>query len=89
MLNEDEKRKLAHRLHRIGGQVDGIEKMITEGRYCIDILRQIAAAKSALDTVGMIILESHAKSCVVSAIKHDRETEAIEEMMTVIKAFKK
>lgn len=89
MLTEEEKIKLGHRLHRISGQVEGIERMIEEGRYCIDILRQIGAARSALENVGMFILESHAKSCVVSAIREDRGEEAIEEMMAVIKAVKK
>ena len=89
MLTDGEKTKLVHRLHRINGQVTGIENMILDGRYCIDILRQIAAAKGALERVGNIILESHSRSCVVEHIKDGRDEEAIDELMSVINALYK
>lgn len=55
----------AVRMKRISGQVAGIEKMIAEDRYCVDILNQIAAVRSALDAVGVNLLTGHVESCVL------------------------
>jgi DNA-binding FrmR family transcriptional regulator len=59
---------LVKRLHRIEGQVRGIEKMLEEDRYCIDILTQIGAVSTALETVGFKILDEHVKHCVTGAL---------------------
>jgi DNA-binding FrmR family transcriptional regulator len=59
---------LVKRLHRIEGQVRGIERMVEEDRYCIDILTQIAAVKTALEQVGAKLLEDHISHCVAEAI---------------------
>ena len=59
---------LVRRLHRIEGQVRGIERMLEEDRYCIDILTQIAAVKTALEQVGVRLLEGHVTHCVHDAI---------------------
>ncbi len=59
---------LVRRLHRIEGQVRGIERMVEEDRYCIDILTQIAAVKTALEQVGVRVLEDHVTHCVHDAI---------------------
>ena len=63
-----DKELLAKRLHRIEGQVRGIERMIDEDRYCIDILTQIAAVETALERVGAKLLEGHVNHCVHDAI---------------------
>ncbi len=63
--------------------------MLEEGRYCVDIVQQILAARAALNQVALIILESHAKSCVVSAIKEDRAEQSIDELMGVLRQFTK
>ncbi|MBM3678415.1 MAG: metal-sensitive transcriptional regulator [Actinobacteria bacterium] len=63
-----EKDALIRRLHRIEGQVRGIERMVEEGRYCIDILTQIAAVTTALEQVGARLLEGHVTHCVRDAI---------------------
>lgn len=63
-----DKAALAKRLHRIEGQVRGIERMIDEDRYCIDVLTQIAAVKTALEQVGAKLLEDHVNHCVAGAI---------------------
>lgn len=89
MLNEQEKVDLTKRLRKIGGQINGIEKMINDSRYCVDILQQVMAARSALSQVGLIILESHTKSCVVNAIKEDRSEESINELIAVLSKFTK
>ncbi|MEN6567016.1 MAG: metal-sensitive transcriptional regulator [Veillonellales bacterium] len=89
MLTDKEKVNLKLRLKKVSGQINGIDKMLDEGRYCIDILQQILAAKAALNKVALIILESHAKSCVVNAIKEGRADESIDELMNVLKQFNK
>ena len=89
LLNNQEKSNLTKRLRKISGQINGIEKMVNDSRYCMDILQQVAAARSALNQVALIIMESHTKSCVVSAIKENRSEEAIEELMEVLSKFTK
>ena len=63
-----DKAALVKRLHRIEGQVRGIERMVDEDRYCIEILTQIAAVKTALEQVGAKLLEGHVNHCIADAI---------------------
>ena len=60
----EDKDLLVKRLHRIEGQVRGIERMVEDERYCIDILTQIAATRAALDGVALKVLEDHVQLCV-------------------------
>ncbi|MFC3419350.1 metal-sensing transcriptional repressor [Salinicoccus hispanicus] len=85
----DEKIKMQNRLKRIEGQVRGIQKMIDEDRYCIDILIQISAIQSALKNVGYSVTERHMKHCVTDAIEKGEGAESIEELMAVLKQFSK
>ncbi len=61
--------KIVNRLHRIEGQVAGLSRMVEDDRYCIDILTQLQAVKSALSKVEDAILQDHAAHCVAAAIK--------------------
>ena len=61
------KEALTKRLHRIEGQVRGIERMIEEDRYCIDVLTQIAAVNTALESLALQILDDHVRHCVADA----------------------
>ena len=63
-----DKDALVKRLHRIEGQVRGIERMVESDRYCIDVLTQIAAARTALERVGLEILDGHVTHCVNDAL---------------------
>ncbi|HET6683680.1 MAG TPA: metal-sensitive transcriptional regulator [Gaiella sp.] len=63
-----DKDALIKRLHRIEGQVRGLERMVEEERYCIDILTQIAAVSTALDSVSVKLLEDHVRHCVGDAL---------------------
>jgi DNA-binding FrmR family transcriptional regulator len=63
-----DKDALVKRLHRIEGQVRGIEKMVEDERYCVDILTQIAAASTALESVAFKILDDHVNHCVAHAL---------------------
>lgn len=81
---------LQTRLKRIEGQVRGIQKMIEEDRYCVDILVQISAIRNALQKVAFPLLESHTRGCVVDAISSkDGEQEKIQELMDVFLQFSK
>jgi DNA-binding FrmR family transcriptional regulator len=76
---------LLKRLNRIGGQVRGVAGMIEQDRYCVDVLTQIAAIRSALDAVAMQLLQDHAHGCVQSAIRAGHGDQAVDEFMTVVK----
>ena len=70
------KQALIKRLHRIEGQVRGIEKMLEDDRYCIDILTQISALSTALDAVAFKILDDHVNHCVAGALASGDEADA-------------
>jgi DNA-binding FrmR family transcriptional regulator len=72
----DRKEALVKRLHRIEGQVRGIERMVEEDRYCVDILTQIGAATTALESLGFRILDDHVKHCVAGALASGDAEEA-------------
>ncbi len=72
------------RLRRMEGQVRGVQKMIEEGRYCVDIVTQLQAISAAADKVSQQVLEGHIRGCVADAIKEQRGDEAITELMTVL-----
>ena len=55
------------RLNRVSGQIDGIKRMIDEGRYCVDIMTQVRAARSALKSIELGVLEAHMESCLDEA----------------------
>ena len=72
----DQKDALIKRLHRIEGQVRGIERMLEDDRYCIDILTQVAAVSTALDSFAFRILDEHVQHCVAGALASGDEGEA-------------
>jgi DNA-binding FrmR family transcriptional regulator len=87
-----DKDQIVKRLHRIEGQVRGIERMVDEDRYCIDILTQIAAVKTALEQVGAKLLEDHVTHCVRDAIASGDERAADDktaELLTAVQRFVK
>jgi CsoR family transcriptional regulator, copper-sensing transcriptional repressor len=77
------KDQLLTRLRRIEGQVRGIEGMVDEDRYCIDVLTQVAAVQAALDKVALGVLDGHARTCVVGA-EADEQEERTAEMMAAV-----
>ena len=77
------KDQLITRLRRIEGQVRGIEGMVEDERYCIDVLTQITAVQAALDKVALGLLDDHAKHCVIGAAKDEREDKT-EELMAAV-----
>ena len=79
---------LINRLSRIEGQVRGIKKMIEEERYCVDILTQVSAIQSALNSFNKVLLTNHVKSCVVADIKNGNEKVVDELCATLQKLMK-
>ena len=77
------KDQLLARLKRIEGQVRGIEGMVQDDRYCIDILTQISAVQAALDKVALGLLDGHAQTCVIGA-EPDQQNARTEEMMAAV-----
>jgi DNA-binding FrmR family transcriptional regulator len=72
------------RLRRIEGQVRGVERMVEENRYCIDVVTQVTAIQAALDKVALELLSDHAAHCVLGAEEGKRE-ERTEELMAAVK----
>lgn len=88
----DQKDALVKRLHRIEGQVRGIEKMVVEDRYCIDILTQLGAVTTALESLGFQILDEHVKHCVAGALASGDAADArqkSDELLEAVKRFAK
>ncbi len=66
-MKAEVRRQVQARLKRIAGQVAGIQRMVDEDRYCVDVLLQIAAVRAALDQVGKLMLSAHVETCVADA----------------------
>ena len=81
------KQALIRRLNRIEGQVRGVARMIGDDRYCVDILTQVSALRSALDGLAMELLEDHTHGCVRDAVRSGGGDEAIAELMQVVRKF--
>ncbi|RDI45546.1 metal-sensing transcriptional repressor [Falsibacillus pallidus] len=86
---DEDKTKLLNRLKRIEGQVRGIQKMVEDDRYCVDILIQLSAINAAMKKVGMNLLENHTRHCVKGAIEAGNGDSSIEELMKVFEQFSK
>jgi len=88
----EKKDTLVKRLHRIEGQVRGIERMLEEERYCIDILTQIGAVSTALESFGLEILGDHVTHCVADALaagdRREAETKTAE-LLAAVQRFAK
>jgi DNA-binding FrmR family transcriptional regulator len=96
-MQEETRKQLRTRLNRISGQVAGIQKMLDDDRYCVDILVQVAAVRSALDSLGIELLTDHVESCVMGhgtesehvCAKPMTQEQLVEEVRTVLSRFLK
>ena len=96
-MNDAQRKQVSTRMNRIAGQVTGIQRMIEEDRYCVDILNQIAAVRSALDALGIELLTGHVESCVLGhggegehhCAKPMTQEALLEEVRTVLSRFLK
>ena len=90
MIDEETKRRALGRLHRIEGQVQGVQRMVEDEKYCVDILMQISAVQGALEQVRKILLGRHIESCVAEAMASGREGQRrkkIEELLEVFSRY--
>jgi DNA-binding FrmR family transcriptional regulator len=84
-----DKAALSKRLHRIEGQVRGIERMVEDDRYCIDILTQIAAVNTALENLAFKVLDDHVSHCVADALSSGDEKIAGEKSQELLQAVQR
>jgi CsoR family transcriptional regulator, copper-sensing transcriptional repressor len=82
-MNEERKKALTS-LKTCKGQIEGIIKMIEDGRYCVDVSNQIIAAQALLKKANMLILKQHLHHCVKEAVIHDKGDEKIDEIIDIL-----
>ena len=88
-MGSNDKDAIVKRLRRVEGQIKGIQKMVTEEKFCSDILTQVSAARAALNKVGGLILENHMKECLKGYIGNSDGDEALDNLIeTMIKYTK-
>ncbi len=75
------------RLRRIEGQVRGLQRMVSEGSYCVDLLTQISSVSRAMEKVALIILRNHIDGCVRESISADNTDDSIRELIDVVERF--
>jgi CsoR family transcriptional regulator, copper-sensing transcriptional repressor len=87
-IKAKDKDLLQNRLRRIEGQVRGVQRMVDEEAYCVDVLTQIASVVSALEKVGTLLLKDHVEHCVRESIEKDEDAdEKIEELTAAVERF--
>ncbi|NHZ72138.1 MAG: metal-sensing transcriptional repressor [Aquificales bacterium] len=86
-MNETTKKTVTQRLASAAGHIKGIERMVQEDTYCIDMIRQIQAVQAALNKVSAIILDSHMKTCMITAVHDDDPTEREKMLQEVVSVF--
>lgn len=84
-----DKEKILTRLKRIEGQTRGLQRMVEEDKYCVDILTQISSVQAALEQVSLLLMEDHMTHCVTEAIQQGNGEQKIGEMMSVLKRYVK
>ncbi len=86
-MKPDTKRQATARLKRVAGQVEGIQRMVDQDRYCVDVLLQVAAARAALDQVGKVVLGGHIESCVAEAFASGKPRERKQKAAELLEVF--
>lgn len=89
MIKNPSKAKLARRLKIIEGQVRGLQQMIEQGKYCIDVITQTSAVKQALSSVEDSLMENHLSTCVVNQMRQGKESKAQAEILKVYRLKRK
>lgn len=82
-----DKKDLQDRLRRIEGQVRGLQRMVEEDQYCIDVLTQVNSVTSALRSVGMGLLDEHVRHCVKESLESGSGDEKVEELLAAVARF--
>jgi|SRR3989344_3995576 len=88
-MHDNNKSKVIRRLKLIEGQVRGLQKMVENGTYCIDIITQTSAVKQGLSNVEDLLMENHLSGCIINQIKSGKTAKAKEEILKVYKLKRK
>lgn len=91
-MRDETKRKADARLARIGGQISAVRKMVADDRYCIDVVRQVQAARAALSSLEALIIDDHVDTCVQHALEDGDTTERrdkVTELVSILTGRKK
>lgn len=88
-MSPEAKDTVEARLKRIAGQVAGVQRMVADDRYCVDVLLQISAVRAALAKVGKILLESHIRTCVAEAFESEDAEDRDAKIAELIRIFDK
>ncbi|MBX2800493.1 MAG: metal-sensitive transcriptional regulator [Myxococcales bacterium] len=89
MLKPETKTNVEARLARVAGQVAGIQRMVADDRYCVDLLQQISAVRAALGKVSNLVLESHLHTCVSDAFHSDDAADREAKIAELVRVFDK
>ena len=87
MIDQQTKEESLKRLARIEGQIKGIQRMVEEERYCIDIINQVNAVKKALEQTALLVMRRHIDSCFTEAIRARNGKATVSELMNTIDKF--
>jgi DNA-binding FrmR family transcriptional regulator len=86
-MDDEHRTTVLKRLRSISGHVNGIERMVTEDAYCIDVIKQIQAVQAALNKVNDMILENHLNTCVIEAVRGDNKKERERVLDEIVSVF--
>lgn len=86
-MDDEHRTTVLKRLRSISGHVSGIERMVAEDAYCIDVIKQVQAVQAALNKVNDLILENHLNTCVIEAVRGDNKKERERVLDEIVEVF--
>ncbi len=86
-MDDEHRMAVVKRLRSIAGHVNGIERMVSEDAYCIDVIKQVQAVQAALNKVNDLILENHLNTCVIEAVRGDNKKERERVLDEIVSVF--
>jgi len=86
-MNAEQQELVVKRLKSIAGHVNGIERMVVEDAYCIDVIKQVQAVQAALNKVNDLILDNHLNTCVIEAVRGDNKKERERVIAEIVQVF--
>ncbi len=86
-MNDEHRAIVVKRLRSIAGHVNGIERMVSEDAYCIDVIKQVQAVQAALNKVNDLILENHLNTCVIEAVRGDNKKDRERVLDEIVEVF--
>jgi CsoR family transcriptional regulator, copper-sensing transcriptional repressor len=86
-MDDEQRTTVLKRLRSISGHVSGIERMVAEDAYCIDVIKQVQAVQAALNKVNDLILENHLNTCVIEAVRGDNKKDRERVLDEIVEVF--